>query len=52
MDSRQSSMMGSSEDIRDSSISVLSWVLIGVPGPIQFGFTVRRKVFNLFLFRL
>ncbi|KAG2254287.1 hypothetical protein Bca52824_084423 [Brassica carinata] len=39
MDSRQSSMKGSSEVIKDSSISVLSWVLIGVPGPIQFSFT-------------
>lgn len=40
MGSRQSSMMGSSQVIRDSSISVLACVLIVALGPIQFGFTV------------
>ncbi|KAJ8762196.1 hypothetical protein K2173_007351 [Erythroxylum novogranatense] len=40
MGSRQSSMMGSSQAIRDSSISVLACVLIVALGPIQFGFTV------------
>lgn len=40
MSSRQSSMMGSSQAIRDSSISVLACVLIVALGPIQFGFTV------------
>lgn len=39
MSSRQSSMMGSSQAIRDSSISVLACVLIVALGPIQFGFT-------------
>ncbi|ESQ27618.1 hypothetical protein EUTSA_v10018460mg [Eutrema salsugineum] len=39
MGSRQSSMMGSSQIIRDSSISVLACVLIVALGPIQFGFT-------------
>ncbi|KGN59964.1 sugar transporter ERD6-like 6 isoform X2 [Cucumis sativus] len=39
MGSRQSSMMGSSQGIRDSSISVLACVLIVALGPIQFGFT-------------
>ncbi|KAH6771682.1 Major facilitator superfamily protein [Perilla frutescens var. hirtella] len=39
MGSRQSSMMGSSQAIRDSSISVLACVLIVALGPIQFGFT-------------
>ncbi|CAN6935775.1 unnamed protein product [Brassica oleracea] len=39
MGSRQSSMMGSSQVIRDSSISVLACVLIVALGPIQFGFT-------------
>jgi len=42
MGSRQSSMMGSSQVIRDSSISVLACVLIVALGPIQFGFTVRQ----------
>ncbi|KAK4599778.1 hypothetical protein RGQ29_009709 [Quercus rubra] len=39
MGSRQSSMMGSSQVIRDSSISVVACVLIVALGPIQFGFT-------------
>ncbi|GAB4839417.1 hypothetical protein Ancab_028940 [Ancistrocladus abbreviatus] len=39
MGSRQSSMMGSSQVIRESSISVLACVLIVALGPIQFGFT-------------
>lgn len=40
MGSRQSSMMGSSQVIRDNSISVLACVLIVALGPIQFGYTV------------
>lgn len=39
MSSRQSSMMGSSQAIRDNSISVVACVLIVALGPIQFGFT-------------
>ncbi|CAL5384958.1 unnamed protein product [Camellia sinensis] len=39
MGSRQSSMMSSSQAIRDRSISVLACVLIVALGPIQFGFT-------------
>ncbi|XP_062158749.1 sugar transporter ERD6-like 6 [Alnus glutinosa] len=39
MGSRQSSMMGSSQAIRESSISVVACVLIVALGPIQFGFT-------------
>ncbi|CAN1835675.1 Sugar transporter ERD6-like 6 [Linum perenne] len=40
MGSRQSSsMMGSTQGFRDSSISVLACVLIVALGPIQFGFT-------------
>ncbi|EXB91938.1 Sugar transporter ERD6-like 6 [Morus notabilis] len=39
MGSRQSSMLGSSQAIRDSSISVVACVLIVALGPIQFGFT-------------
>ncbi|KAL8145032.1 hypothetical protein AgCh_003306 [Apium graveolens] len=39
MSSRQSSMLGSSQAIRDSSISVLACVLIVALGPIHFGFT-------------
>lgn len=39
MGSRQSSMLGSAQAIRDSSISVLACVLIVALGPIQFGFT-------------
>ncbi|CAM8935927.1 unnamed protein product [Rhodiola kirilowii] len=39
MSSRQSSMMGSSAAIRESSISVVACVLIVALGPIQFGFT-------------
>ncbi|KAA8537620.1 hypothetical protein F0562_027228 [Nyssa sinensis] len=39
MGSRQSSLMGSSQAIRDSSVSVLACVLIVALGPIQFGFT-------------
>ncbi|XP_052190675.1 sugar transporter ERD6-like 6 [Diospyros lotus] len=37
--SRQSSMMSSSQGIRDRSISVVACVLIVALGPIQFGFT-------------
>lgn len=40
MGSRQSSMMTSSQMIRDRSVSVLACVLIVALGPIQFGFTV------------
>ncbi|KAL2504087.1 Sugar transporter ERD6-like 6 [Abeliophyllum distichum] len=39
MGSRQSSIMSSSQGMRDSSISVLACVLIVALGPIQFGFT-------------
>ncbi|KAK0576939.1 hypothetical protein LWI29_025583 [Acer saccharum] len=39
MSSRQSSVMGSSQVIRESSISVIACVLIVALGPIQFGFT-------------
>ncbi|KAB5569872.1 hypothetical protein DKX38_003665 [Salix brachista] len=39
MSSRQSSMMGSSQAIRDNSVSVVACVLIVALGPIQFGFT-------------
>ncbi|XP_030513123.1 sugar transporter ERD6-like 6 isoform X3 [Rhodamnia argentea] len=39
MSSRQSSMLGSSQAIRESSISVVACVLIVALGPIQFGFT-------------
>ncbi|XP_057975710.1 sugar transporter ERD6-like 6 isoform X2 [Malania oleifera] len=39
MGSRQSSMLGSSQAIRDSSVSVVACVLIVALGPIQFGFT-------------
>ncbi|XP_052202895.1 sugar transporter ERD6-like 6 [Diospyros lotus] len=39
MGSRQSSLMTSSQAIRDSSVSVLACVLIVALGPIQFGFT-------------
>lgn len=42
MSSRQSSMMGSSQAIRDNSISVVACVLIVALGPIQFGFTVSN----------
>lgn len=49
MSSRQSSMMGSSQAIRDNSISVLACVLIVALGPIQFGFTV---IIFLSLFKL
>ncbi|GKD63423.1 hypothetical protein Tco_1305531 [Tanacetum coccineum] len=41
MGSRQSSMMTSSQMIKDRSVSVLACVLIVALGPIQFGFTVR-----------
>ncbi|CAN8239874.1 unnamed protein product [Cochlearia groenlandica] len=44
MGSRQSSMMDSSQVIRDSFISVLVCVLIVAPGPIQFGFTKANGV--------
>lgn len=47
MGSRQSSMMGSSQTIRDGSISVLACVLIVALGPIQFGFTVLPLDFHL-----
>lgn len=46
MGSRQSSMMGSSQVIRDGSISVVACVLIVALGPIQFGFTVRTSNFD------
>ncbi|KAF8377924.1 hypothetical protein HHK36_031312 [Tetracentron sinense] len=39
MGSRQSSMLASSQAIRDNSVSVLVCVLIVALGPIQFGFT-------------
>ncbi|KAL9272003.1 Sugar transporter ERD6-like 6-like protein [Drosera capensis] len=39
MGSRQSSVMGSSQVLRESSISVVACVLIVALGPIQFGFT-------------
>ncbi|KAJ0795588.1 putative major facilitator, sugar transporter, major facilitator superfamily [Helianthus annuus] len=39
MGSRQSSMLSSSQMIRDRSVSVLACVLIVALGPIQFGFT-------------
>ncbi|XP_044475228.1 sugar transporter ERD6-like 6 [Mangifera indica] len=39
MGSRQTSIMGSSKVIRESSISVVACVLIVALGPIQFGFT-------------
>lgn len=42
MGSRQSSLMGSSQAIRDNSISVVACVLIVALGPIQFGFTVTN----------
>lgn len=41
MSGRQSSVFGSTQAIRDSSISVFACVLIVALGPIQFGFTVR-----------
>lgn len=45
MSSRQSSMMGSTAAIRESSISVVACVLIVALGPIQFGFTVSLLLF-------
>ncbi|XP_073283089.1 sugar transporter ERD6-like 6, partial [Primulina huaijiensis] len=39
MGSRQSSLMGSSQAIRDNSVSLLACVLIVALGPIQTGFT-------------
>ncbi|KAK1407491.1 hypothetical protein QVD17_39107 [Tagetes erecta] len=39
MGSRQSSIMTSSQMIRDNSVSVLACVLIVALGPVQFGFT-------------
>ncbi|GMH23385.1 hypothetical protein Nepgr_025228 [Nepenthes gracilis] len=39
MGSRQSSIVGSTQVIRDSSISVVACVLVVALGPIQFGFT-------------
>ena len=50
MGSRQSSMLGSSQAIRDSSISVVACVLIVALGPIQFGFTVRDSFASFDLF--
>lgn len=47
MGSRQSSMMGSSQAIRDSSISVVACVMIVALGPIQFGFTVLTLYYYL-----
>lgn len=49
MGSRQSSMMGSSQVMRDNSISVVACVLIVALGPIQFGFTVSTAQFFLSL---
>lgn len=45
-------MMGSSQVMRDSSISVVACVLIVALGPIQFGFTVSTAEFfsSSFLF--
>lgn len=40
MGSRQPSLMGSAQAIRDNSISVLACVLIVALGSIQFGLTV------------
>jgi len=45
MSGRQSSVFGSTQAIRDSSISVFACVLIVALGPIQFGFTVRITFF-------
>ncbi|EPS60896.1 hypothetical protein M569_13905, partial [Genlisea aurea] len=39
MGSRQSSIMGSSQFIKEGAVSVLACVLIVALGPIQFGFT-------------
>lgn len=39
---RQTSLFGSTQAIRDSSISVIACVLIVALGPIQFGFTVSH----------
>ena len=48
---RQSSLFGSTQAIRDSSISVIACVLIVALGPIQFGFTVCIKyIYILFSF--
>lgn len=52
MGSRQSSMMGSSQVIRDSSISVVACVLIVALGPIQFGFTVSQFFPSVLLLKL
>lgn len=52
MGSRQSSIMGSSQIIRDNSVSVLACVLIVALGPIQFGFTVSNFVNDFDLFGL
>lgn len=51
MGSRQSSMMGSSQVIRDSSISVVACVLIVALGPIQFGFTVCNFLYIILCLR-
>ena len=48
MGSRQSSMMGSSQVIRESSISVVACVMIVALGPIQFGFTVSNLFYFIF----
>lgn len=50
MGSRQSSMMTSSQMIRDRSVSVLACVLIVALGPIQFGFTVSILILFFTLF--
>ncbi|PRQ25674.1 hypothetical protein RchiOBHm_Chr6g0286231 [Rosa chinensis] len=50
MGSRQSSMMGSSQVMRDSSISVVACVLIVALGPIQFGFTQSSLILDSQLF--
>lgn len=42
-----SMMMGSSQVIRDSSISVLACVMIVALGPLQFGFTVIPILYSL-----
>lgn len=52
MGSRQSSMLGSSQAIRDSSISVVACVLIVALGPIQFGFTVSYSFASFDLFNV
>lgn len=46
-----SSMLGSSQVIRDSSVSVLACVMIVALGPIQFGFTVCIAISFFFFFK-